>query len=125
MSRSEESEREFLLEAVKLADPEKATAFLARVHARLRKGAEEYGDLAFREKTIPQMLAEAREEGEDVPAWLTLAAQLIDDDPALIESDAHHLRLMLVAASAKAMEVWQILDLADEFYSESARKVPA
>ena len=122
--RSEELERDFFVAAVRFqdTDPEKANRFIERVRTRLRKGATEYGDLAFRDKPITELISEAKEEGEDVPAWLALASQVLEDDEALSETDREHMMRYLIAASAAALEVWSILDQAAEFYEDQTRQ---
>lgn len=120
--RNHDIEAAFLAQVARDADAEQATRFIGEVRDRLRKGAEEYGDHGFRDRSFTEVLAEAREEGEDVPGWLVLGFQLLADEE-LPDSHREHLERMLVAASAKSFEMWQILDLATEFYDEAAGQI--
>lgn len=51
-----------------------------RVIARLEKGAREYGPESYRERGLDGVLAEAAEEGVDIPGWLTRAVVLLYEE---------------------------------------------
>lgn len=117
--RSHEFEAEFLARVAGNADPESASRFVSAVRERLAKGAEEYGDLAFLDRTFPEIIREMAEEGTDGPGWGLFAAYLVGAGE-LEQLDREHLEKMLVAASVKFFEAWQVVQLAAEFYEERA-----
>jgi hypothetical protein len=57
--------------------------FIDTVNARLQKGAETYGDLAFKKRTTVASLQEVKDELLDVVGWSALTIRKID---SLIEA---------------------------------------
>lgn len=54
------------------------TEFIDQVNARLVKGAETYGDEAFKSRSVPASLAEIRDELLDVAAYAALTCAKIE-----------------------------------------------
>lgn len=121
--RNAATEQEFFRSISRDADVDLAERFQRALKARLVKGGEEYGEDSFRERTFPEVLAEATQEGEDFPSWLVLGVHLLRDEQ-LPQGTREHIEMMLIAASAKVFEAWQILELALEMYEEDRPKAP-
>lgn len=77
-----EAEKEVLREAAVHAGwpRQEADRFCEQVEQRLRKGAEEYGELAYLDRTFPECELEAIEEQHDAGGWSSLALRLLDRD---------------------------------------------
>lgn len=108
-------------QVVQEADREAAYEFVARVRERLRKGAKEYGNLAYLDRSLPEILREIAEEGADGPGWAVLGRHLVESAELSPAAQAH-LEKMLLAISAKFFEAWQLALLALEFCEEEAGK---
>lgn len=116
--RDPELERAFLEAALREARPNVRAGgraepgdFLARVRARLEKGAREYGEAGFLYRPLEDLLGELREEGEDAAGWPVLILQrlLVDDiDPDL----ARELVAILRSAAALGAQLDAVVDRA-------------
>ena len=122
--RNRELEREFLAKTIAQdADAERVERFLRAVDRRMSKGAEEYGDASYH-LPFPETVAQAVEEGEDFPAWLSIGVHALRRDDTIPPATREHLETMLVAASAKVFEAWQIIELAREMYEDDQLPPP-
>lgn len=80
--------------------------FYDEVRERLEKGGREYGEDAWLEKSVIELAGEAREEFADAPAWLTLAAQRLNQvlaDGALDGDAAAAIQQEFIEAAAGAL----------------------
>lgn len=119
--RSRDFEREWLAAVVGQVGIS-ASEFTDAVLRRLQKGEREYAENDFTSRPLLELLAEAREETEDAPAWLVLLTQRLhrEDIP---ETHARHIARILIEAASKSVEAWQLLQLAEEVYEEAEAEV--
>lgn len=111
MPRDHAYERDFLQAVAREAKLVGLTeSFTTAALNRLEKGAAEYGD-NFMEKGR-DLLAEAREEAVDLPAWALLFLQWLREQQrteAVDEEVAHHAAILTLAAAASSLRAWYYL----------------
>src|SRR5690606_37225170 len=69
-------------------EAQEVRAFFDHIEERLDKGAREYGENQWREIGLLAIIHEAREEGADIPGWLVLGAQALNEELAAGELGA-------------------------------------
>jgi hypothetical protein len=74
---------------------------------RLDKGAEEYGEEAYKAKTPEEVLGEMGEEAIDYPTWSALFALLCREGDFFLPEDGEHLAICAQELSAKVLRVWR------------------
>ena len=111
-----------VIEGAGFTDPAEANGFAQQVSARLAKGAAEYGD-ASKDRPVSELLAEAAEEGADIPGWCIQVLERIERDPeGHNELEVEHFKAMVLSANIHALKAWQELRLAALFWGPSEPK---
>jgi hypothetical protein len=106
--RMREDVRTFLAEAAAKADIAHETSVVqAAAKDRLDKGAEEYGEEAYKAKTPEEVLGEMGEEAIDYPTWSALFALLCREGDFFLPEDGEHLAICAQELSAKVLRVWR------------------
>ncbi|MGH2954681.1 MAG: hypothetical protein ACRD2Z_03280 [Thermoanaerobaculia bacterium] len=123
MIRSAEIERLYFARIADRASVDDTREYFEAVAARLRKGAEEYGENGFASRSFADLVCEAREEGEDFPGWLSLAINVLEAEAGGMRAEVVcQIENILVEAAAQVAGAWKLADLALELYEEENRR---
>lgn len=122
-----EAEREVLREAAlhNGLPRSEADRFCEFIEARLRKGAEEYGELGYLDRTFDECELEAIEEQHDAGGWSSLGLRLLDRDVehGLDPEVAGLVRLHVLQGVAQAHQSARSFAEAIKLYKEHAGQI--
>ena len=99
-----------------------ADLYQRRVMQRLVEGGEEYGDDNFWKIGFDEVVRQAREESEDICAWLLGALQVLKDsvnDEGFPPEQANHIANLLIEAAMKGVEAFQVLETARSVWRDN------
>lgn len=87
--------------------------FIAAVLARVDRQDNELG-ASFLYATLSSLLAECKEESEDLAAWGMLAVEAATKRDGIADRDLERLRALLERATRHAAEAFELLELAEK-----------